>query len=619
MLRYSINYIEGKNWELTRNHAVQIQKGYHIDPQVHTATSRLDIRDGRIILVQEFREADFYCSTAVAIGMSGRKSKAVYYNESTVRLSAEPGKGKFTILSSSASSFNPEEDVADLALKQLDAAQLKSFDELLKSNRDWWGNYWSKSFIRLHSADGVADNIEKNYTYYLYIMGSCSRGEYMPGFRGMLWRTNGDLAMWGGGQYWWNNEGFYYNGLTPANHPELLEPVFKTFSTHFDSYARAAKQQWGSKGIWIPETTWFNGLEELPDSIAKEMRDLYLVKKPWSERSQAFMDYSKNVNEIFDVTGTVRGGMPNQTDERYDRKFIEGEPDTWSPYDKSKDGYWKGGKHWSEVLGDEALGFIEKAKNDEDPFFMYVAFNAPHDPRQSPKEYVDMYPVENISIPESFLPEYPYCEEAGSGHKLRDERLAPFPRTEYSIKVNRQEYYAIISHMDAQIGRILDALEASGKAANTYIIFTADHGLALGDHGFVGKQNMYDRSVRVPFFIAGPNIEGGIIIDEKIYLQDAMATSLDIAGSAALENVDFNSLLPFCEGKSNKGYDAVYGAYVGNQRMIRTDQYKMIIYPTANKVRLYDIQNNLADELQFAEVLEQLRKRTEEIHAEAAK
>ena len=291
MLRYAINYVGGKNWDLTSQHAVQVQTGSH------TATSRLDIRNGRIILIQEFREKGFYSASAVAIGITGRKSKAAYYNELTVRLSAEPGKGKFTILTSSASSYNPKEDVADLALKQMDGAQSKSFGELLESNRNWWGNYWSKSFIHLHSADGVADNIEKNYTYFLYIMGSCSRGDYMPGFRGMLWYTNGDLAMWGS-QYWWNNMGFYFNGLTPANHPELLQPVFKTYSKYYDSYARAASQQWGSKGIWIPETTWFNGLEDLPDSIASEMRDLYLVRKQWEMRSKGFQDYAQLKNGL---------------------------------------------------------------------------------------------------------------------------------------------------------------------------------------------------------------------------------------------------------------------------------------------------------------------------------
>jgi len=291
MLRYSINYIKKQNWNLTSQHSVQVQTG------AHTATSQLEIRNGRIILVQRFKEGDFYSASAVAVGVVGRNSKAIYYNESTVRLSAEPGKGKSLILMSSASSYDPEEDVAGLALKQMDEAQSKNFEKLLSSNRDWWGDYWSKSFIHLHSSDGVADMIEKNYTYFLYIMGSCSRGEYMPGFNGLLWHTNGDLAEWGS-QFWWNNQGFYYNGLTPSNHPELLEPVFKQYSRNYDSYARAAEQQWGSKGIWIPETNWFDGPEDLPDNIAEEMRELYLNRKPWAERLEEFKAYAQNKNGL---------------------------------------------------------------------------------------------------------------------------------------------------------------------------------------------------------------------------------------------------------------------------------------------------------------------------------
>ncbi len=350
--------------------------------------------------------------------------------------------------------------------------------------------------------------------------------------------------------------------------------------------------------------------------------------KYWSElmKAEGYNTYfagkwhvNRDVHEVFDVIGTVRAGMPNQTDGRYDRKFIQNEIDTWSPYDKTLGGYWKGGKHWSEVLGDEALGFLDNAKNEDNPFFIYIAFNAPHDPRQSPKQYVDMYPVENISLPKNFLPEYPYSEEVGSGHGLRDERLAPFPRTAYSVKVNRQEYYAIITHMDDQIGRILDALETTGKAENTYIIFTADHGLALGDHGFIGKQNMYDRSIRVPLFIVGPNIEKGKVLDEKVYLQDIMATSLDIAGSNAVQHVDFNSLLPLCNSASARGHDVIYGAYLENQRMIRTDQYKMIIYPKANVVRLYDIENDseemidLAGDKNYKEIMDNLFEEFKEL------
>jgi choline-sulfatase len=151
--------------------------------------------------------------------------------------------------------------------------------------------------------------------------------------------------------------------------------------------------------------------------------------------------------------------------------------------------------------------------------------------------------------------------------------------------------------VDVQIGRILDALEKSGKADSTYIFFTADHGLAIGDHGFLGKQNMYDSSMRVPLLMVGPGIEPGKTVDAPVYLQDVMATSLDLAGAEKPAQVEFNSLMPLATGKTEKSaYDAIYGAYFGSQRMLRTDQYKMIIYPTANIVRLYDM---IADPLEM--------------------
>jgi hypothetical protein len=201
------------------------------------------------------------------------------------------------ILTATAVSYDRSENVGDLALKQLAAAQGKSFDDLLQDNRQWWGNFWTEGFIHLHSADGVADNVEKYYTYYLYLMGSCSRGIYMPRWCGMVWGTDGDLRRWGS-MYWWHNLGSLFDGFTPANRPELMTCMFNTYSTFLDSYARAAKQQWGSQGIWIPETSWFNGLEDLPDSIAAEMRDLYLAKKPWSEHSKEFDDYARNKNGL---------------------------------------------------------------------------------------------------------------------------------------------------------------------------------------------------------------------------------------------------------------------------------------------------------------------------------
>lgn len=296
---------------------------------------------------------------------------------------------------------------------------------------------------------------------------------------------------------------------------------------------------------------------------------------------------------IFDVTKDIRPGMPNQTNGRYARTFEKDKPDTWSPYDKSLNGFWKGGKHWSEVLADNGVEFIAQAKESENPFFMYLAFNAPHDPKQAPKRFVDMYDENEIEVPENFIPEYPYNEEAGAGRGLRDEKLAPFPRTRYSVQVNRKEYYASITHMDAQVGKILTALEASGKADNTYIFFTADHGLAIGDHGFMGKQNMYESSMRVPMIVSGPDISKGKVIDEFVYLQDVMPTTLELAGVEKPSVIDFNSLLPLAKGEVKKSnYPTVYGAYFGSQRMYRTDKYKMIVYPTINVVRLYNMKKD---------------------------
>lgn len=301
-----------------------------------------------------------------------------------------------------------------------------------------------------------------------------------------------------------------------------------------------------------------------------------------------------DANNVFDVVRDVRPGMPNQTPEGYNRP-IKGQEDVWKPWDTSKGGYWKGGKHWSEVVGDHAVEFLDTASKSENPFFMYLAFNAPHDPRQSPKEYVDMYPLEKIPVPKSFQPLYPYKDDIGAGEKLRDERLAPFPRTEYAVKVHRQEYYAIITHMDAQVGRILDHLKETGQADNTYIFFTADHGLAVGHHGLIGKQNMYDHSLRVPLMVNGPGIEKGKKIDTPVYLQDIMASALELAGVQKPEQVEFESLLPIIRGERDKNYDVIYGAYIDLQRMVSDGEFKLIYYPKIDKKILYDLKNDLLE------------------------
>ena len=318
--------------------------------------------------------------------------------------------------------------------------------------------------------------------------------------------------------------------------------------------------------------------------------------------------------EAFTVARHVRPGMPKITREAYNRP-LQGQPDVWKPWDRDQGGFWQGGKHWSEVVADDCIDYLEQSVKSDKPFFMYIAFNAPHDPRQSPIEYVNRYSPTDLKVPKSFLTEYPY--QIGS-NKIRDEKLAPFPRTHHAVQVHRQEYYAIISHMDDQIGRILKRLRETGQADNTYIVFTADHGLSVGHHGLVGKQNMYNHSMRVPFMIVGPDMPAGKKNSSAIYLQDIVPTSMELAGLEVPEHVEFHSLIPLVKGESPGNYPTVYGAYTKTQRSVIHDGHKLILYPEIKKSLLFDLK---ADPEEITDLSDQpgMQMRMKEMAAEFVK
>lgn len=352
------------------------------------------------------------------------------------------------------------------------------------------------------------------------------------------------------------------------------------------------------------------------ETLGKAGYDTFMTGK-WHNRKPA-------LQRSFKTIGPTGGGMFGSKDpnaEANAEKGIVNDPydrprpgNSWSPYDETLEGHWRqvDGEtvHSSKLWADTAIDYLNNhAKQSQNPFFMYVAFHAPHDPRQSPKRFVDMYPPEKIKIPPNYLPEHPFDQ---GDHKLRDEVLAPFPRTKEAVQVHLSEYYAIISHADDHIGRILDALEATGKADNTIIIFSADHGLAVGQHGLMGKQNQYDCSVRMPYVFCGPGIEAGRKIDAMVYLQSAFATTCEMAGIKAPDAVQFPSLVPLLTGEKSKLYDSVYGAYRDFQRMVRTERYKLIRYPHVGEVQLFDLRDDpwetkdLAEDPQYAQTVKTL-------------
>ncbi len=259
-------------------------------------------------------------------------------------------------------------------------------------------------------------------------------------------------------------------------------------------------------------------------------------------------------------------------------------------------------------VADDAIAFL-KGRDKCKPFFMYLAFGNPHDPRVADKRYLGQYDAANIPLPPNFAPFHPF----DNGELLvRDERLAPWPRTEAEIRRHLHEYYAVVTGMDEQIGRILAALREAGEADNTIIIFSSDQGIAIGSHGLMGKQNLYEHSMRVPLFFAGPGIPQGKTVDAFAYLFDVFPTVCELVGAKAPEGIEGKSLAPVIHGKADGVRDAIFLAYLGVQRAVRKGRWKLLRYPRVNKTQLFDLEadphemNDLAADAAHAERVKEL-------------
>lgn len=258
----------------------------------------------------------------------------------------------------------------------------------------------------------------------------------------------------------------------------------------------------------------------------------------------------------------------------------------------------------SSVFADAAIDFIQSAGSDR-PFFLYVAFMAPHDPRNPPEEYRKLYYNRRPPLPKNFLPQHPF-RNAPQVTMGRDESLAPWPRTGKVISDQLCEYYGLITHLDEQIGRVLQVLKDSPHADNTYVIYTADHGLAMGSHGLLGKQNIYEQSMRCPLILNGPDISEGGSSRTFTYIHDLYATVCEFAGVRAPDGIDSHSLMPVIRGDADRVRDSVFLPFQDNQRAVCDGRWKLHVYPKINHRLLFDLQsdphelNNLAEDAVFA-------------------
>ena len=320
------------------------------------------------------------------------------------------------------------------------------------------------------------------------------------------------------------------------------------------------------------------GVPLLPAVLARSGYVTFGTGK-WHNRAQSFIRAFQHGKSVF------IGGMSNHTKVPIRDLTADGK---LTPPRKAE-------RFSSEVFADAVIDFLGSRKGKSDkPFFAYVAFTSPHDPRQPPRKFAEMYAPDRVKLPlpPNFMPQHPFHNGWMVG---RDEALAAWPRTPEVIRSQLGEYYGMISHLDEQVGRVLAALNKSGHAENTIVVYTADHGLAVGSHGLLGKQNLYEHSMGTPMVISGPGIPQGKSSEALVYLYDLFPTICTWAGVEVPDKVEGRSLAGVINGDRRLVRKTLFTAYENKMRAVRDDRYKLIRYPLINHTQLFDLHGDPAE------------------------
>jgi arylsulfatase A-like enzyme len=267
--------------------------------------------------------------------------------------------------------------------------------------------------------------------------------------------------------------------------------------------------------------------------------------------------------------------------------------------------------HAKQVL--EYLGEREK-NQDSAPFFIYFGFSHPHDTRDGTPELLARYGAVNHrdtsslppsnpgqpELPDNYLPAHPFFH----GHpNLRDEERVSGVwknRDEQTIRNELGREFACSENIDIQLGRVLEKLDAMGELDNTFIFYTSDHGIAIGRHGLMGKQNLYEHTWRIPFIVKGPGIKSGTRVEGNIYLADVLPTLCDLAGIEVPATVEGISFAPVLKGNKRSVRDVMYGVYCGGtkpgMRCVKKGDWKLIKYDlmdgTIRETQLFNLAEN---------------------------
>ncbi len=264
----------------------------------------------------------------------------------------------------------------------------------------------------------------------------------------------------------------------------------------------------------------------------------------------------------------------------------------FTPWNQSYGGYWNNGKHVTDITGDNAISLLAKADEQEKPFLLYVGFNAPHSTWQYDKEKLDTYDPARITVPDSVSASHFFINNTW-----------PKEVTKAFIAERYREIYIMVEQMDQQVGRIIAKLKETGNYEKTIIVFMSDHGLSLGENGVMGKQNLYERSMKAPLIIAGPGILKNKLIEERVYLQDIMPTLMDYLDVPIPDYCQYKSLKALIENpEAPAPWDSIYGAFKENMRSIYKGDHKLVLYARDGEkhARFYNLKNDSLEKIDLS-------------------
>ena len=340
----------------------------------------------------------------------------------------------------------------------------------------------------------------------------------------------------------------------------------------------------------------------------------HLPISPWATKTSPPALEQQTIPAVFNRAGyaTMRTCKTGNSYEAANKLFTV-------RHDASK----RGGDHESGSgwHGDRVVDYLNDRErtNTPAPFLIYFGFSHPHDTRDGRPELLAKYGATNHNdeklipsinsltppLPANYLRKHPFDTTHSD---VRDEVAVSGVwkhRDEASIRNEIGRQYACSENIDTQVGRVMQKLEEMGELDNTYVFYTADHGISIGRHGLMGKQNLYEHTWRVPFIVSGPGIKPGTRVPGNIYLLDVLTTLCDLAGVEAPVTNEGISFRPVLEGQKTAIRDVMYGVYAGGSkpgmRAVKKDGWKLIEYEAVDrKVRetqLFDLTANPNEQL----------------------